>query len=92
MTASTIKNRNPRRKGRAPITMSAAELEALSVLSIAEVAVFLRIAEDTVRAEIKAGNLHAENYGSRGRPVYRISREALNRWRESRSVVPKEHK
>ena len=64
------------------------ELDALPVLDVAEVAQLLRITPDTVRREIKAGNLQAENYGSGTRPVYRIPREALNRWRDSRTVTP----
>jgi excisionase family DNA binding protein len=80
--------RNPRRAGRKAVTLTAAELDALPVLSVAEVAALLRITEDTVRREVKAGNLRAENYGSGRNAVYRIPREALNEWRASRTVTP----
>lgn len=80
--------RNPRRAGRKPVTLTAAELEALPVLSVAEVAALLRITEDTVRREIKAGNLRAENYGSGRNAVYRIPRAALDEWRAARTVTP----
>lgn len=80
--------RNPRRAGRKAVTMTAAELDALTVLSVAEVAALLRITEDTVRREIKAGSLRAENYGSGKNAVYRIPREALGQWRAARTVAP----
>ena len=79
---------NPRRAGRKPVTLTARELDALTVLSVAEVAALLRITEDTVRREIKAGTLTAENYGSGRNAVYRIPRAALDAWRELRRVTP----
>lgn len=80
---------NPRRTGRKPVTLTAQELDTLAVLSVAEVAALLRITEDTVRREIKAGTLQAENYGSGRNAVYRIPREALDAWRELRRVTPR---
>lgn len=90
MTLSTKSNtpRTPRRTGRKAVTLTPAQLDALSVLSIAEVSASIRIAEDTVRREVRLGNLKAEDYGTAGRPVYRITREALNAWREARTVTP----
>lgn len=90
MTLTTKSNtpRTPRRTGRKPVTLTPAELDALNVLSIAEVSASVRIAEDTVRREVRSGRLKAEDYGTPRRPVYRITREALNTWREGRAVTP----
>ncbi|MDV6376090.1 helix-turn-helix domain-containing protein [Deinococcus arenicola] len=87
-TKSSNTPRTPRRTGRKPVTLTPAELDALGVLSVAEVSALVRIAEDTVRREVRAGNLKAEDYGTPGRPVYRITREALNAWRAARAVTP----
>ncbi len=92
MTLSTTPSghipRTPSTARKLKQTYTLQELDALPVLDVAEVAQLLRITPDTVRREIKAGNLQAENYGSGTRPVYRIPREALQRWRDSRTVTP----
>lgn len=78
--------RTPSEARKQRVKFSMAELAALPVLDVAEVSEFLRITPDTVRREIRAGILEAENYGSGSRPVYRISRAALDSWRASRTV------
>ena len=88
ITAPKKTPRTPIRTGRKPVTLTPAQLEELNVLSIAEVSALLRIAEDTVRREVRLGNLKAENYGTEGRPVYRIFRECVDAWREARVVRP----
>lgn len=89
MTSPSDNSNTPRtpsaaRKQR--IKLTPLELEALSVYDVAEVSDLLRITSDTVRREIRAGILQAENYGSGSRPVYRIPRAALEQWRASRMV------
>lgn len=89
MTSPSTKSDTPRtpsaaRKQRVKYSM--AELSALPVLDVAEVAELLRITPDTVRREIRAGILQAEDYGSGSRSVYRIPKAALDAWRASRTV------
>ena len=85
-STQSVTPRTPSEARKQRVKYSMAELEALPVLDVAEVAELLRITPDTVRREIKAGNLVAENYGSGSRPVYRIARAALEQWRTSRTV------
>ena len=81
-----IRPRTPSEARKQRVKLDTLELATVPVLDVAEVAEFLSITPDTVRREIKAGKLEAENYGSGSRPVYRIARAALDRWRASRTV------
>lgn len=53
----------------------------------------LRVKEERVRAWIESGQLTAVNVGDKGRPRYRVSRDALDSFLASRSgarpVTPK---
>ena len=90
ITAPKKTPRTPIRTGRKPVTLTPwrSFVEELNDLSIAEVSALIRIAEDTVRRDVRLGNLKAENYGTEERPLYRIFRECVDAWREARVVRP----
>lgn len=62
-------------------------LEQTPTLDVFETAALLRIAPDTVRRAIREGELKAENYGTAGRPTYRIPRAYRLEWQEARRVT-----
>lgn len=78
----------PQRKGgRQRTNLTPEQLNALLVLDVVEAAALLRLSTDKIRQEIKKGTLSAENFGTPTRPLYRITREALNAYREARRVT-----
>ncbi|UQN07408.1 hypothetical protein [Deinococcus sp. QL22] len=80
--------RSPRTtNGRQRTTLTPQQLDTLTVLDVVETAALLRIGQDLVRKEIRAGRLIAENYGTPSRPIYRIYRPQLDAWRAVRSTA-----
>lgn len=75
------------RRGRQRTQLTPEQLDALHVLDVVETAALLRVGTDLIRREIRSGTLSAENYGSAGRPVYRIHRVQLDAWRATRSTA-----
>ena len=53
-------------------------------LTVGEVAQYLQVSRTYVTNRIKAGDLHALNLGTEGRPRWRISMVSLARWVERR--------
>lgn len=74
----------PQRVGRRQRTdLTPTQLDALIFLDVVEAGALIRVSPAKIRAEIKAGRLLAENYGTPTRPLYRIHREQLDRWRDA---------
>lgn len=79
----------PQRKGgRQRTDLTPQQLDALVMLDVVETAALLRVGTDKVRQAIKRGELLAEDFGSAQRPKYRIPREAIDAYRESKRVIP----
>lgn len=57
------------------------QLDALLMLDVVEAAALMRMSGAKIRAEMKAGRLIAENFGTATRPLYRIHRAQLDAWR-----------
>ena len=51
------------------------------MLDVVEAAALMRVSPAKIRAEIHAGRLQAENYGTALRPLFRIPRANLDAWR-----------
>lgn len=84
MTASTINplTAPPQRVGKRQRTdLTPQQLDALTVYDVVEAAAHMRVSPAKIRAEIHAGRLIAENYGTPARPLYRIPRANLDAWR-----------
>ena len=78
----------PQRVGkRQQTTLTPQQLDALLVLDVVEAAALMRVSAAKIRAEIHAGRLAAENYGTQARPLYRIPRANLDAWRAAASTV-----
>ncbi len=57
--------------------------------SIKDTAALTGLSSDNVRDAVLGGNLPASNMGSVDRPLYRISRAAINYWMKEREAGPK---
>lgn len=56
-------------------------------LSLKQAAALSGLSEKFVRRSVKSGSLPASDLGTPGRPFYRVSREDLDGWMESRKTT-----
>jgi excisionase family DNA binding protein len=55
-------------------------------LSIKQAATYMSLSQDHVRRAVLGGTLPASNVGTPDRALYRISREAIDRWMQEREA------